>query len=284
MKATRPGLVAVTLAALVAVFLLMPLVAVIPVSFTPTRYLSVPSGEWSLRHYETLLNNPAWAQAVWLSIRIGILSAVAATGLALLFSLGIWMMRPPFAGVLMGFALLPMVAPPVVSALTLYFFLIWLGQFNGFVAYDTWAGVALAHAVMISPFAVVLITVALSQVDRRIDLAARSMGAGLWTRIFTVILPNIRFGVLTAFFLTFVLSWEEIGVTLFITSVNAMTLPRLMWMGLRDNIDPAIAAISVVLIVVVVAVVLIKTLLGALAARRGEERAGVPAGVPQEKT
>lgn len=272
MCATRPGAIVVALTALVAVFLLLPLVAVIPVSFTPTRYLSIPSGEWSLRHYQTLVTDPAWGRGVWLSIRIGLLSAVVATALAFLFSLGIWMLRPRFAGVLMGFVLLPMVAPPVVSALTLYFFLTSLNQFNSFVAYDTWAGVALAHAVMIAPFAVVLITVALSQVDRRIDLAARSMGAGLWTRIFQVILPNIRFGVLTAFFLTFVLSWEEIGVTLFITSVNAMTLPRLMWMGLRDNIDPAIAAISVVLIVLVVTVILGKTLLEVLAAWRRKEQ------------
>ena len=125
-------------------------------------------------------------------------------------------------------------------------------------------GVALAHAVMIAPYAVVLVLVSLSQVDRRIDLAARGFGAGIGTRIFRVILPNIRFGVMTAAFLAFVLSWEEIGVTLFITSVNAVTLPRMMWMGLRDNIDPAIAAISVLLIVLVMAVILSKTVISAL--------------------
>ncbi|KAB2883846.1 MAG: ABC transporter permease [Albidovulum sp.] len=268
MNVLRPGPLAATLALLVAVFLMMPLVAVIPVSFTPTRYLSVPDAEWSLRHYRALVENPAWAEGAWLSIRIGVVAALVATGLALMFSLGIWMLQPRFAGLLMGLALLPMVAPPVVSALTLYFFLITLSKVNSVVAYDTWAGVALAHAVMIAPFAVVLISVALAQVDRRIDLAARSMGAGLWTRIGRVILPNIRFGILTALFLTFVLSWEEIGVTLFITSVDAVTLPRLMWMGLRDNIDPAIAAISVVLIVVVVTVVLARTAVARSRARR----------------
>jgi putative spermidine/putrescine transport system permease protein len=110
--------------------------------------------------------------------------------------------------------------------------------------------------------------VALSQLDRRIDLAARGMGASVGHRIFRVILPNIRFGILTALLLTFVLSWEEIGVTLFITSVDAVTLQRLMWMGLRDNIDPAIAAISVVLIVIVVSAILIKTAVSAALARR----------------
>ncbi len=255
----RPGLLAVTLAALISVFLLMPLIAVIPVSFTPTRYLSLPDGEWSLRHYRALIENPAWARGAALSVGIGVISSVIATSLAVLFSLGIWIVKPRYAGILMGIALLPMVAPPVVSALTLYFFLITLSKFNSVVAYDTWLGVALAHAVMIAPFAVVLVTVALTQVDRRIDLAARGMGASVRQRVLHIILPNIRFGILSALLLTFVLSWEEIGVTLFITSIDAVTLPRLMWMGLRDNIDPAIAAISVVLIVLVVAVILIKT-------------------------
>jgi putative spermidine/putrescine transport system permease protein len=257
---TRPGRLAVCISALIAVFLLMPLIAVIPVSFTPNRYLSLPDGDWSLLHYRALLENPGWIKATILSVGIGVISATLATSLALLFSLGIWILQPRHAGLLMGIALLPMVAPPVVSALTLYFFLITLSKFNSFIAYDTWAGVALAHSVMIAPYAVVLITVALAQVDRRVDLAARGMGAGLVRRIRSVILPSIRFGVISALLLTFVLSWEEIGVTLFITSVNAVTLPRMMWMGLRDNIDPAIAAISVILIAIVVVVILGKTL------------------------
>jgi len=258
---TRPGLLATCIAALIAVFLLMPLVAVIPVSFTPNRYLSLPDGAWSLRHYRALVDNPAWIKGFGLSVLIGLISSVVATGLALLFSLGIWILQPRHAGLWMSIALLPMVAPPVVSALTLYFFLITLSKFNDFIAFDTWAGVALAHSVMIAPYAVVLITVALAQVDRRIDLAARGMGAGLMRRICSIILPNIRFGVISALLLTFVLSWEEIGVTLFITSVNAVTLPRLMWMGLRDNINPAIAAVSVILIAVVMLAILTKTVL-----------------------
>lgn len=132
-----PGRLAVIVAALVAVFLLMPLIAVIPVSFTPNRYLSLPEGEWSLRHYRALIENPAWARGVTLSIGIGIVSAALSTSLALAFSLGIWLARPRFAGLLIGIALLPMVAPPVVSALTLYFFLITLSKFNGVIAYDT---------------------------------------------------------------------------------------------------------------------------------------------------
>jgi len=260
----RPGVLAVVLAALVGVFMLMPLLSVIPVSFTPKRFLSVPEGELSLRHYRTLIEDREWIEGIWLSLRVGLLSAGFATALGTFFSLGIWMYRPRFAGLLMGIALLPMVAPPVVSALTLYFFLITLTKLNGVVAYDTMLGVALAHSVMIVPFAVVLVSVSLAQVDRRMDLAARAMGASLGRRVFSVILPNIKFGVLASFFLTFVLSWEEIAVTIFITSVEAVTLPRLMWQGLRDNIDPAIAAISVVLIVIVAVIVIGRAVIIAL--------------------
>jgi putative spermidine/putrescine transport system permease protein len=245
----RPSAVALTLAALVAAFLLAPLLAVVPISLTPARFLTMPNGELSLVHYRELIDNPDWGRSILLSLRVGVVSSLVATALALAFSLGVWMFQPRFAALMVGFVMLPMIVPPVVSAMILYFFLTSLSQVSGSVGYDTWLGVTLAHVVMIVPFAVVLILVALAQVDRRIDLAAQGLGATPLQRVVSIILPNIRFGVLTAALMAFVLSWEEIGVTLFVTSVNAITLPRMMWMGVHDNIDPAIAAISVVLIV-----------------------------------
>jgi putative spermidine/putrescine transport system permease protein len=246
----HPSLVALVLAGLVAAFLLLPLLAVVPISFTPARFLTMPTGELSLIHYRELIDNPDWGHSILLSLRIGVVACSVATTLALAFALGIWMFQPPLSTLLVGFVLLPMIVPPVVSAMILYFFLTSLSALSGAIGYDTWLGVTLAHVVMITPCAVVLILVALAQVDRRIDLAARGLGASVFHRVFRIILPNIRFGVLTAALMTFVLSWEEIGVTLFVTSVNAITLPRLMWMGVHDNIDPAIAAISVALIVI----------------------------------
>ncbi|RFB79852.1 ABC transporter permease [Methylovirgula sp. 4M-Z18] len=258
MRGYRPGPVALFVALLVAVFLLMPLLAVVPVSFTPSRMLSMPTGALSLRHYRTLIEDPRWLDSILFSLRVGIFSSTLATLFALAFSLGIWMFRPRFAAVLVGFVLLPMIVPPVVSAITLYFLLTTLSGLGSAVGYDTWPGVVLAHTVVIVPFAVVLILVSLAQVDRRIDLAARGLGASTWERATKIIIPNIKFGIATAWLLSFVLSWEEIGITLFITSVNAITLPRLMWMGLRDNIDPAIAAISVILILITVTVLTVR--------------------------
>jgi putative spermidine/putrescine transport system permease protein len=246
----RPKAAALSLAGLVAVFLLMPLLAIAPISFTPARFLTMPHGEYSLTHYRDLLDNPDWAASALLSLKVGAASSIVATALALAFALGVWMFQPRFAGLMVGIVLLPMIAPPIVSAMILYFFLTRLSGLSDAVGYDTWFGVVIAHVVMIVPFATVLILVELAQFDRRIDLAARGLGASVSQRVFKIILPNIRFGVFAAALLAFVLSWDEIGVTLFITSVNAITLPRLMWMGVHDNIDPAVAAVSVVLIVV----------------------------------
>ena len=252
--AYRPGPVALALAALAILFLLAPLIAVVPISLTPTRYLSLPTEAFSLQHYRALIEEPQWGQSALLSVLVGLMTSAIATALATLFALGIWLVQPRLAAPLVGFVLLPMIVPPVVSAMTLYFLLTSISQVSAAVGYDTWPGVVLAHVVMTSPFAVVLLLVALARIDRRIDMAARGMGASLARRVTSVILPNISFGVASAAFLTFVLSWEEIGVTLFITSVEAITLPRLMWSGLRDNVDPAIAAVSVVLILVTVTV------------------------------
>lgn len=269
MTSYRPGPVALFVGLLVAIFLLMPLLAVVPVSFTPFRMLSMPHGAWSLRHYRELIDDPRWIASILLSLRIGLVAAAVSTVLALAFGLGAWMFRPRFAPVLVGFVLLPMIVPPVVSGITLYFLLTSLSKVSRAIGYDTWVGVALAHVVMIVPFATVLVLVALSQVDRRIDLAARGLGASVWERAVKIIIPNIKFGILAAFLLSFILSWDEIGVTLFITSVNAITLPRLMWEGLRDNVDPAIASLSVILILITVSVLTIR---GVLQHRRGRRR------------
>jgi putative spermidine/putrescine transport system permease protein len=255
MRIYRPGPIAILLTLLAVLFLLAPLLAVVPMSFTPFRYLQMPEGEYSLQHYRTILESRDWHASIWLSVKVAFLSSFVATVLATAFALGIWYARPRLTALLVGFVMLPMVVPPVVSAVTLYFFTTWLSRQFRPIGYDTWPGVTLVHVVMIVPFAVIVVFVALSQLDRRIEMAARGMGASLWQTTWHVILPNIKFGIVSAWFLTFVLSWEEIAATLFITSVNAITLPRRMWIGVRDNIDPAIAAISVILIAITVVLV-----------------------------
>jgi putative spermidine/putrescine transport system permease protein len=244
----KPGRVSAAIVYLTIVFLLMPLLAIVPVSFTGARYLSMPKGNWSLRHYEALITNPVWLDSIKLSLGIALASAAISTVLAVMFGLGLWYVRNRFSTMLAALVFLPMVMPPVVSAIILYFFETSLIDIAPWIGFDSIGGVILAHVVVATPFALVTFMVSLSQIDRRIDMAARGLGASLWQSIFLVILPNAKFGIISAAFFAFVLSWEEISVTLFITSFNVVTLPRQMWNGMRDNIDPAIAAISVILI------------------------------------
>lgn len=244
----KPGWVSAVIVYLTIAFLLMPLLAIVPVSFTGARYLSMPKGNWSLRHYEALLTNPVWLESIKLSLGIAVASAAISTVLAVLFGLGLWYKRNRITMALAALVFLPMVMPPVVSAIILYFFETNLIDIAPWIGFDSIGGVILAHVVVATPFALVTFMVSLSQIDKRIDMAARGLGASLWQSIFRVVLPNAKFGIISAAFFAFILSWEEISVTLFITSFNVVTLPRQMWNGMRDNVDPAIAAISVILI------------------------------------
>ncbi|WP_137390615.1 ABC transporter permease [Rhodoligotrophos defluvii] len=263
MQGQSPGRTSATFAYLAMLFLLLPLAAVVPVSFTGRRFLSMPEGDWSLRHYQALATSPEWLGSIGTSFTIAVACAIVSTILATLFSLGIWYRRPGLTPVLVGFVLLPMAVPPIISALVLYFFA------TSIDLYDTVPGVVIAHVVVAVPYAVVTILVALTQVDRRIELAARNLGASIWQTTFLVLLPNIKLGIASAAFLSFILSWEEIAVTLFVTSFEIITLPRRIWSGLRDNIDPVIAAVSVFLIAITVTAIVIRMIVQARQGRAG---------------
>ncbi len=256
MSAYRPGWISLGLTSAAAVFLIAPLLAVVPISFTDRRYLSLPKDSWSLQHYATLIEDPAWFESIRLSLFVAAVSALLATLLALTFALGLWYARPRLAQPLVGFVMLPLVVPPVVSAIILYFFATNLSQLSPALGYDSVVGVILAHVVMVTPFAVITLMVGLARLDRRMEMAARSLGASLAQTTFKVVLPNLKFSIAAAGLLTFILSWEEIAITLFITSTETITLPRRVWMGLRDNVDPAIAALSVTLIAVTAALLI----------------------------
>lgn len=276
-KATdQPGLISKILAIATVCFLLMPLVAIIPVSFTTKRYLSMPDGAWSLRHYAALVTNPMWIDSIRTSLLVGIAVSAIATTLAVLFGLGFWFVRTKLSVVLIAVVFVPMLMPPVVSAIILYFFGIKISGVVPFVGFDTNGGVILAHVLLATPFSLVSFMVSLSRVDRKLDMAARGLGASLWESIFWIILPNARFGIVTAAFLAFILSWEEITVTLFITSSSVITLPRQMWNGMRDNVDPSVAAISVILIGLTVAMVLVRDIAQAIQERRSGDRVSDP--------
>ncbi|MDN2565605.1 ABC transporter permease [Aquibium sp. A9E412] len=244
-------------------FLTAPLLLVFPVSFTPNRYLSMPEGAWSLRHYESFFTDPAWLGSTGSSLTIALATAVICTVLATAFVVGSWLDESRWNKLLFAVVLLPMLAPQIVSSVILFFLEGRLGLI------DSFAGLVLAHTVMAVPYSVLAVYVSTVRLDRSMVLASRGLGAGTWQTVLFVIIPNIRLGIVSAAFLAFILSWEEIVVTLFISGINVVTLPKRIWDGLRYNVDPVIAATAVLLMSLTILVVIVRALFLLHQARRG---------------
>src|SRR5699024_3218631 len=121
---------------------------------------------------------------------------------------------------------------------------------------DTYTGLVLVHGMKGAPFVILTVAAALANLDARTEHAARSLGAGPFKTLFWVILPQVRPGIAAGATFAFFISWDEIIVALFITMRAVYTLPRRIWDGLTDNIDPAIAALGTIMIVATIVLML----------------------------
>lgn len=239
---------------LVITFLLLPLIVIIPLSLTPTSFLSFPTGALSLRHYATLFTDPKWMGSAADSVIVAVLAALCCTLLSVAMTSGLWLMNSRWTPVYVTVALLPIVAPQVVSAMIVYYLEARLGIL------DSYAGLVVGHCIVALPYAVIAMLVAFSRLSRSLERASRSLGASTWTTLWRVLLPNVRTGIFGAAFLSFVISWDEVAVTLFISGLNVMTLPKRIWDGLRFDINPVIASVSVITIVITTIALIAQTM------------------------
>ncbi|AMN80545.1 ABC transporter permease [Pseudomonas azotoformans] len=235
---------------LAAGFLLLPILVIVPLSFGDQRYLAFPEGTWSFRHYLELLNG-AWLSSILQSLGLAVAVGLVSTALAFLFATGIWL-EPRYRVALTGVVLLPMIVPQVVSAMSIYYLGAKVQQL------DTLNGVGFGHLMMALPYSLIAMLVAYSRLDTSLYKASRSLGAGLWMTIRQVLMPNVKVGMAGSFFMAFIMSWEEVVVTLFTSGLNVITLPKRIWDGLRYNLDPAIAAVSTVMIFITLVVLLVR--------------------------
>jgi putative spermidine/putrescine transport system permease protein len=225
-------------------FLVAPVLIALPVSLTPKRFLSMPKGEYSLRHFEKMFSSPEWMSSFAQSAIIGVATAGLATVLGTLCAIGLWRLSSRAGEVLRAVLLLPLVVPPIIAAMAFYRLMVPLGLI------DTYAGVILAHTVLAAPLVLITVSASLAGFDIRLEQASRNLGASGLTTMRRVILPSIRPGVVAGAIFAFIASWDEIVVTLFLTKFDVYTLPRRIWNGIRENTDPTVAAAAVVLIVI----------------------------------
>lgn len=225
-------------------FLIAPLLVIFPISLTPERYISMPDGQLSLRHYRAVFASGDWLAAALQSLVTGVGASVIATSIGGAASIGVWLLGGRIARGFRLLALLPLLVPPIVSALALSRIWVDLGLF------DTQPGLMLAHAILGLPFVFMTTTAALEGLDPRLVQAARSLGAKPLRAVWEVVVPNVKSGLATGALFAFFISWDEIVVTLFVSARNVRTLPRQIWSGIHDNLDPAIAAVSVLMILI----------------------------------
>jgi putative spermidine/putrescine transport system permease protein len=230
--------------AILLVYLLAPLLVILPVSVTDERVLALPQESLSLQHYRRFVEAPEWFAAAGQSLAIGLASASLATALGFLAAAAVWLNRGITARLVSLLLVLPMVVPGIVIALGMLRLYVWTGLL------DTWAGVVLAHTVVGLPYAFVLSLAGLAALPVALFQTARALGAGPLRALALVVLPCCRASVLSGFVFAFLHSWDELVLTLFLASRTIQTLPRMMWDGLQENLDPVIAAVSVLLLLV----------------------------------
>ena len=241
-------------AALVLTFLMLPTLVVVPLSFSASDLLEFPPREFSLRWYEAFFGSPTWMAALRTSLMLGVLTALIAVPAATLACIGMNRLGGRSAGTVYGTLLVPSVTPGILLAIGLFFVLAKLGLVG------TLPGVLAGHAMLAIPVAVLVLYPAVNRFDWAQVQAARSLGAG-WFRAFGgILLPQLRFSLLTAGLMAFLTSLDESVISIFVASGDSSTLPKLMFLSLRDQIDPTIAAISTLWTLLVAIIVLVLTL------------------------
>ena len=237
--------------AAVLIFLALPLVVVIVTAFNNSAYMQFPPRQWSLRWFHEYFDSGRWIAATKMSVELGSVVAAAATLLGL--SAAAMLDRLSFRGrqALRSLIMAPLIVPVIVLAAGLYYMLARLG-FGG-----TFAGLTLGHLVVAFPYASVVIGASLEQVDRRLEDAAVGLGANRLRAFIEVTLPLIRPSVIVAALFSFLISFDEVVISIFLAGPQTMTLPRVMWESIRFEISPTIAAVSTILIIISTSIMLI---------------------------
>jgi len=235
------------LCALIIVFLVVPTLLVVPMSFSGSRYLSFPPESWSFRWYDAYFNSLEWRRATLVTFQAAGLTAVVATVTGTLAAYGLHtsgLRLGRYVGVLL---VLPMIIPVILISVGAFMLFARLGLNNSLT------GIVLAHSVLAIPLVLITVSAGFKNFDLNQERVARSLGASRPWAFLTVTLPQIKNSVLSAALLAFVISLDEVVIALLIAGGESATLPRRMFLALRDEIDPTIAAISTLLIILSIA-------------------------------
>jgi putative spermidine/putrescine transport system permease protein len=239
---SKNGPLALTFNALVVAFMLAPLVIVCVVAFTPANTLTIPTTEFSLRWFRAVFAHSDFVQSFKNSLGLAFVAATLATALAVPAGLAIARHSFPGRDLLNGLFLSPLIIPHLVLGVAL------LRTFSLIGATGSFVWLALAHVVIITPYALRLVLAAAAGTDRSVEQAALSLGASQATVFRRITLPMILPGVTGGWLLAFINSFDEVTMSIFVTAPSTVTLPVRMYMYATESIDPLMAAVSALMV------------------------------------
>lgn len=237
-------------AVLVVIWLIVPTLVIIPMSFNSASSFNFPPKGFSTQWYENFFTDPSWLRSLWASLRVAVVTMVVATSIGVAAAIGLTKVRFRGKGLMESYFLMPMIVPGIVLAVGLY------SLFLRFGLLGTLPGFVLAHTVVALPLVITNVMASLQGVDPRLEQASASLGAGRMRTFFSVTLPLIVPGVTAGALFAFVTSFDEVILSLFIQSPQLQTLPVKIFNSVTQTNDPTVAAVAVITMLTSVIVML----------------------------
>lgn len=235
-------IVANSAASLVFAFLTLPILAVVPASFNKTSFIYLPPQAYSGVWYERFLDDAEWRSSLFNSIEVAILATILAVVLGTLAAIGLRRVGGRIRAGLTALILAPMIVPVIVTAVALYRSALDVGLSG------TILGMALGHTLLALPFVVINVGIALRAVDENWLRAASGLGAGPLRIFRTITLPNIMPGIVGGGIFSFITSFDEVIIAVFLAGYANKTLPVKIWESIRLEFTPVIAVAATVMI------------------------------------
>ncbi|WP_250523494.1 MULTISPECIES: ABC transporter permease [unclassified Caballeronia] len=244
----------ITVCTAVLLFLLLPLLVIIPLSFSSGSYLTLTQemirfepNAYSLKWYQEFFASETWHRAVANTMIVGISTTVLSSSLGTAAAIGLADNNLPLRGPILGVLVSPMIIPVVVTSAGLYF------AFSTYGITQSLLGLVLAHSVLAVPMVVLTVSATLVNFDRDLIKASHSLSASPVTTFWRVTLPLILPGVVSGAVFAFATSLDEVVATLFLAGVDQRTIPLQMWSGIREQLSPTILAAATMLTVLSIA-------------------------------
>ncbi|AUI35174.1 ABC transporter permease [[Bacillus] caldolyticus] len=239
------------LAIISLIYILIPLVVTIPASLTSANYPSFPPKGFSLQWYTKLLERPEFVEAFWNSVKFAFLASLFSVLLGTLGALAIAKYDIPGKSYLVSLLTAPLTVPQLVLGIALLIY------FTPMLLAGTPTGFLIAHIIICVPYVVRFVLTGLSGFDYNLERAAAILGASPVVVFWKVTFPLIRPAVLSGALFSFLTSFDNVTVSLFMVSPEMRTLPLEIFSTMQDAYSPIVASVSSVVILISIVLILI---------------------------